>query len=971
MTSDRLGGALGHIHRLFGDGALTGLPDAQLLRRYVSRRDELAFEALVKRHGPMVMAVCRSILSDPNDADDAFQAAFLLLGRKAGSLWVNDSLGGWLHRVACRIALQVKSDAARRRDRERRAAELSGTWSLPSAPRDDRHAILHEEIDRLPERYRQPIVLCYLEEMTYQQAASHLRWSEGATQGRLKRARDLLKTRLVRRGVSLAGAAVADLAISTTTSAVSAAMLQATVRAARHVVLGEAAAVATVSAATSTLVNQALRSMMITKLKMAGAAALVVGAVTCAATVLAAMGPAGVNERLSSIENPKSKIQNRKSKVPASEREALTLRGVVLRPDGRPAAGATLYTVEPDRRVPSEAVLRAKADADGAFRFTVPKAEFDGVIGTSPWASLIVLATADGLGPDWVALRTLPDEGLSFHLVEDTVPISGRVLDLQGKPVVGAKVTRGSIRADVGTIDPYLTLLHDDPMTASNHRFAKDFGPTPFPGQPASVATDAEGRFKMTGIGRDRIVEINIEAPTIQSTTITAVTRATASVTTPRGTKTILAKTIYGASFDHLVPPGRAITGVVRDKVTQQPLAGVTVCGKKTNARATTDAQGRFTLPGFPKGNRYELMVLAGEKVPYFDTCLIVPDTAGLAPIDVNVECVPGIPMRLKLIDRETGQPVTGADVAYWLIYPNPHSREVPGFAPVRSIGAYNTGIWQSDGTYLLGVLPGPGGVFVRTPEGVYRPACVDPMTFFKDNKMQDPKQRQQGLEGDRHIIFTAHGDGVVATGQSQFSAIVLINPAEGSAPLSAVAVLERDQKREVRVAGPDGELLTGVTVDGEGAETTKTPRLFTVSKLNPLRPTRFTFRQQPRNLVGCLVAGGDEIEGYTVRLQPPATITGRVVDAEGKPRQGVDLTNTNWYAAVIDRVLGIIPEGTKTDTDGRFRIEGLVPNLKYEASATAGSAGTGQLFRDVTVAPGEVKDLGDLKVIPPSQPGG
>ncbi len=150
MAGVRLGAALGHIHRLFDDGTLAGLPDGQLLKRYASCRDELAFEALVQRHGPMVISVCRGILVDPNDADDAFQAAFLLLARKAGSLRVNDSLGGWLHRVAFRVALQLKSDAARRRDRERRAAELAARSSESNPPGDDLYAILHEEINRLP-----------------------------------------------------------------------------------------------------------------------------------------------------------------------------------------------------------------------------------------------------------------------------------------------------------------------------------------------------------------------------------------------------------------------------------------------------------------------------------------------------------------------------------------------------------------------------------------------------------------------------------------------------------------------------------------------------------------------------------------------------------------------------------------------------------------------------------------------------
>src|SRR5579883_1938690 len=118
------GTALRQIHLLFNEGTVAGLSDAQLLERFASRRDGVAFEALVQRHGPMVLAVCRGVLKDPNDAQDAFQATFLVLVRKAGTLWaVKGSLGSWLYRVAQRIAIQANADAARRREVERRAGE--------------------------------------------------------------------------------------------------------------------------------------------------------------------------------------------------------------------------------------------------------------------------------------------------------------------------------------------------------------------------------------------------------------------------------------------------------------------------------------------------------------------------------------------------------------------------------------------------------------------------------------------------------------------------------------------------------------------------------------------------------------------------------------------------------------------------------------------------------------------------------
>ena len=373
-------------------------------------------------------------------------------------------------------------------------------------------------------------------------------------------------------------------------------------------------------------------------------------------------------------------------------------------------------------------------------------------------------------------------------------------------------------------------------------------------------------------------------------------------------------------------------------------------------------------LSGFPKGNSYAADGGSpGKKAPYFvpraSACRTPPVCHRLK---LDVECVPGIPMRLKLIDQQTGKLVNGADVAYWPIYPNAHTGEVPGYSPVRGIGAYNSGVWQSDGTYLLGVLPGPGGVFVRTAENLYRPACVDPGAFFE----AEAQQRQPGLRGDTNIIFTAHGEGVAATPQSQFTAIVLTNPAEGSAPLSAEAALVRDQKREVHVVGPDGELLSGVTVEGDGGETTKTPGLLTVSKLNPLRPTRFTFRHQAKKLVGCLIARGDETEPYTVKMQSWGTITGRLVDAEGKPTPRVDLTASDWQTAMIDPARGrdSLPAKQTDMADGRFRYEGLVPDAEYSANAVGGEAakgGYGIVIDRVVLKPGETRELGDVQARP------
>jgi RNA polymerase sigma factor (sigma-70 family) len=290
------GAAIRQMRLLFGEGALAGLSDAEVLERYVSGREELAFEALVHRHGAMVLGVCRRILRDSDDADDAFQAAFFLLARKAKSLWIEDSLGGWLHRVASRIALQMRADAARRRDREacdvQRAAARYATPSLV----DEAEQVIHQEINRLPDRYREPLVLCCLEGMTYAQAAARLRWSEGTTQRRLAGARSLLRARLARRGVTPVVAVLGVIDRTSGASSVPEALRAAAVRAARHIVLGEGAAVGPVSTAIDALVIRAMRSMVMARIGMMARAGLIVGALAFAAVALPALGGNSADE---------------------------------------------------------------------------------------------------------------------------------------------------------------------------------------------------------------------------------------------------------------------------------------------------------------------------------------------------------------------------------------------------------------------------------------------------------------------------------------------------------------------------------------------------------------------------------------------------------------------------------------------------------------------------------------------------
>jgi RNA polymerase sigma factor (sigma-70 family) len=176
------------------------MTEKQLLERFITDHDGEAFRALVERHGPMVHNVCRSILVDPHDVEDAFQSTFMALARNAATITYRDSISAWLHRVAVRVARKARFRAAGRRAHERVSDRPRPEYADPDP---GMVAVVREEVSRLPERYRVPLVLCYLEGKTNEEAALQLRCPVGTVKGRLWRARGRLRDRLCRRGLSL------------------------------------------------------------------------------------------------------------------------------------------------------------------------------------------------------------------------------------------------------------------------------------------------------------------------------------------------------------------------------------------------------------------------------------------------------------------------------------------------------------------------------------------------------------------------------------------------------------------------------------------------------------------------------------------------------------------------------------------------------------------------------------------------
>jgi RNA polymerase sigma factor (sigma-70 family) len=269
---------------LLRDGA--GLTDGQLLADYLSRRDETALAALVRRHGPMVWGVCRRVLCNYHDAEDAFQATFLVLVRKAASIASPEMLANWLYGVAHQTALNARAVAAKRRARERQVTEMPEPAVVQQELWHDLQPLLDQELSRLPDKYRIPIILCDLKGKTRKEAARQLGCPEGTVAGRLARARTMLAKRLARHSLEVSGGALAAVLSQNAASAcVPTSVVSSAIKAASLLAAGQAVATGVVSAKVAALTEGVLKTMFMTKVKIGAALLVLIGVVATGAGI--------------------------------------------------------------------------------------------------------------------------------------------------------------------------------------------------------------------------------------------------------------------------------------------------------------------------------------------------------------------------------------------------------------------------------------------------------------------------------------------------------------------------------------------------------------------------------------------------------------------------------------------------------------------------------------------------------------
>jgi RNA polymerase sigma factor (sigma-70 family) len=331
MVYGPLQDVLQHIRRMAFAGDAVRLEDAHLLERFIAARDETAFETLVRRHGPMVLGVCQRVLNDPEDIEDAFQVTFLVLIRKATSLSKRESLSSWLYGVAYRTALKARTLAARRRVHEKQIMKAAEMTPADSLVWRDLRPVLDQELQRLPAKYRQPVILCYLKGKTFEEAGQELGWPAGTVSGRLARAREMLRTRLTRRGVTLsAGLAATVFSGSALSAVVPAPLVTSTLRAAVLLTAGKTAAVGTLAVPVATLMEGVLHSMFLSKVKVVTLALLAfttlcagVGVVRYQTLVAQSSSPKQVQGPEAQVAEPQPPKADQEESLPAADTKQL------------------------------------------------------------------------------------------------------------------------------------------------------------------------------------------------------------------------------------------------------------------------------------------------------------------------------------------------------------------------------------------------------------------------------------------------------------------------------------------------------------------------------------------------------------------------------------------------------------------------------------------------------------------------
>jgi hypothetical protein len=680
-----------------------------------------------------------------------------------------------------------------------------------------------------------------------------------------------------------------------------------------------------------------------------------------------------LNELLPALHEEIDRLPEKSRLAVASDAlDTFPVSGRVVDPDGNPVAGAALYIyhsnmmrADSNRTGPhAQSGQVATTGPDGHFLFQLEKASSEWLTynGQPAWHRVKIAAVAPRFGPAWVLAGTLPPDGqVTLQLVRDDVPIDGRILDLEGRPVQGATIRliefANPIQEDLTPwINAALALEADGNSRAE---FFHTWFEVEATGLKSRRSTSPDGRFRLTGVGRERAVKIRIEGPTIATQDVYVMTRPHPRIIVPVvgkgsvGQKAGAFYTYYGASFDHAAKPTRPIIGIVRDQHSGRPIAGVSIESYRFAdfpvfdhriIRTTTDAEGQYRLIGMPTGSGNIIAVTPPADEPYLPALKEVDDRVGLEPVTADIALKRGIWIKGRVVDQERGHAVT-AMVHYYARGANPHLTDVAGFKDAEAWHSLPT---VDDGSFRVVGLPGPGIVGAIAIEG----------------RRYQPVERVG--QSTAKVVFDFYPGPILI---SSYHALIEIDPTSATEQLNCELVVMPSNPLGGTVLDPDGKSLAGAWIAGLDLigsywkQSIDSPA-FTVTRLQPGTSRRLLFLHEGRALAGALKLEGDEKEPLSIRLQPAGTITGRLVDAHGEPLARMKLEGFVSKETLPNGVRAF-PQSVLTDNEGRFTLSGLAPGLKYDAGIDGGREGLiGFAFKDTLVQAGKTLDLGDVTTI-------
>jgi RNA polymerase sigma factor (sigma-70 family) len=975
MASGRSNAALnGQLETLCALGATGSLSDGQLLERFLAHENrgeaEAAFAALVDRHGPMVLGVCRQALPCSEDANDAFQATFLVLVQRARAIQGRGSVAGWLFGIARRVAARARVEAARRHRRvealrQETPANAADSSPHPTAERDSNFGPLFEELAALPERFRAPIVLHYLEGLSTEATAVRLGCARGTVLSRLARARGKLRARLEQRGISLTGflPVIAETHLPLLETGVPPALLQTTVRAGMCSALAGTVAETAVSSGVMDLSKHVARGLLLARVRAVAVLILFlsVGVAAGLATTARAIGKfAGQAPSGAEGTNPRAVNQLATPAKPAGQEPdpSVIIRGQVVTTDGQPIQDAQIFLSRPQLNNSEirSSELVARSGSGGRFGAVVARARLEqlqqfAVGRADPTWGPILGAIAPGFAINWIKtdVESIERGRLTITLTADDIPIEAQIKDLEGRPI-----PRLTVRAiQVAAVEPgFLEKLRANKGRIDPTMFKLISGGIPLgdKGQILSVTTDSTGRFRLQGVGRDRIAVLFVDGDRIERSEAMVCTARDPAGLPAKGTT---ATPVFGPRFELAVAPGRAVEGVVRDAETRQPIAGATVLLYGSGLTAKTDDHGHFRLAGQPQSKLGVPNLVAAfvEGQPYVKVVASTPDPKGLESVRAEIALKRGAWVEGRVVDRTTGKPVQ-AMIEYTPFDGNPNRAAYAGASFLdRNIGDEAQFPTDADGRFRAVALPGGGVLGVRT--------------FASNSYLSAPRLAPE--------YFIKVGLSPVFRTADVFQAMIPIEVNDRATLLVRDIKVGRARPLKLLICDNKGQPLSGATVvilerrplDPEAVAGSE----YTFMQPTPAKTETVVVVHAKAAIGGCADLTGKETSPIEVRLRPLGSARGRLVDEKGRPRPDVEIHAIYLRDQDRQRFVQQLDASATTDNTGRFQLTGLVPGLFYSFHVIKPRAPFGPVQSDGLLQEGrwtlkpEPQDWGDIQV--------